>query len=126
MARIIEPTPEQAEGYRAWVAGLDAHVRAVAERFDPWSLYRLKPSNHRVTIVSFGEAEDQSVTLTVCVSGDWNAVMFERNVFGIKPEDLEPCELPGPDEPTGAILHGDEVTDHLDLLRALAGITVKH
>lgn len=99
--RINEPTPEQEVGYREWLASRPPHVRAVAEQFEPWSLYRLKPTGQRVTIVSFGEAQDNSVTLTVLVSADFNLVMFERQVFGIKPDDLEPCDLPSVDEPTG-------------------------
>ncbi len=125
MARIIDPTEEQEQGYREWVAARPPAVRAVAERFDPWSLYLLKTSNHRVTIMSFGEGIDGSVTLTVRVSGDYNAVMFERDVFGINPDDLTPCELPAPDEHTGALLTQEEAYENIDAIRAMAGITPK-
>lgn len=120
MARLMEPTEEQLTGYREWVASRPEHVRIVAEKFEPWSLYRLKSSGHRVTIVSFGEQEDGGVTLTVCVSGEFNFVMFDRNVFGIKPEDLEPCELPAPNEVTGAMMTPEQVDDNIDALRLMA------
>lgn len=102
MANYFEPDEEQQAGYAAWVAERPPHVRVVAERFQPWGLYRMKSTGHRVIVLSFGESEDQSVTLTVHISADFNHLMFERQVFGINPDDLEPCDLPAPDEPTGA------------------------
>lgn len=119
MARLMTPTPEQEAGYRNWLATRPDHVRQVAERFDPWSLYRLKTSGHRVTVASFGEGEDGAVTLTVNVLADFNLVMFERQVFGIQPDDLEPCDLPAADERLGAMLAPAEVDDHLDELRVM-------
>lgn len=118
MARIVEPTSEQEAGYRDWVASRPPHVRTVAERFDPWSLYRLK-SGHRVTVLSFGEAKDGCVTLTVNVSGEFNLLAFERQVFGVPPDDLEPCDLPDAAEPIGAVLSADHVEDNIDTLRVL-------
>lgn len=120
MARIIEPTDEQVEGYRAWVASRPAHVRAVAERFEPWSLYRIKPSGHRVTVLSFGEQKDGSVTLTVNVRAEFNFVMFERQVFGVKPDDLEPCDLPAQNELTGTLMSPEQVDENIDILRVMA------
>ncbi len=119
MARLVDPTPEQEAGYRAWVASRPPAVRAVAERFDPWSLYRMKPSGHRVTIASFGEG-DHGVTLTVTVSADYNLVMFERQVFGVHPDDLEPCDPPSAEEPVGAMLSQEEAHDNIDALRVMA------
>lgn len=109
MARFFNPTPEQERARREWVASRPEAVRDVAERFEPWSLYRLKGSGSRVTVYSFQETEP--VTMTVNVSGQFNAVMFERQVFGVKPEDLEPCDLPADDEPLGAVLTEREDVD---------------
>ena len=94
MARFTEPTPEQEAGWKEWVAERPPVVRAVAERFEPWSLYRLKTTGQRVTIHSFSE----DGTMTVLVTGDFNLLTFSRSVFGINPDDLEPCDLPAPDE----------------------------
>lgn len=126
MARITDPTPEQEAGYAAWVAARPESVRVVAERFTPWDLYRMKSTGHRVTIASFGEQQDGRVTLTVSVRAEFNAIMFERNVFGIDPDDLEPCELPSPDEHVGAVLTQDEAIENMDTLREMAGIEIKH
>ena len=126
MARIFEPTKAQEKSFKKWVASRPAIVRVVAERFEPWSLYRLKTTGQRVQVISFGEGHDDVVTLTVRVSAEFNATLFERDVFGINPDDLEPCELPGPDEPVGALLAPEEVDANLDALRAMAGIAVKH
>ena len=119
MARYYEPTPEHHAIWIEWVSTRPANVRAVAERFDPWSLYLLKPTGQRVTIHSFSEEKDGAVSLTVNVLREFNAVLFERQVFGINPDDLEPCELPDSSEPVGAVLSHTEVEDNIDALRVL-------
>lgn len=111
MARIYEPTPEQEAGYREWVASRPDVVRKVAEKFEPWSLYRMKNTGNRVTLVSFGEEENGGVSLTVNISADYNAITFERQVFGVSPDNLEPCDLPMPNEPLGALFTEREDID---------------
>jgi hypothetical protein len=51
------------------------------------------------------------LTLLVEVSGQFNKVMVNVRVFGIDPDDLEPCALPGPDEELGATLQTQEEAD---------------
>lgn len=102
MAFIYEPTPEQLNSWNDWVRNRPACVRAVASRLLPWKLYRIRQSGHRVTMYSFSENPDGRVTCTVTVSGKFNLVAFERDVFGIDPDDLEECDLPRPDEPHGS------------------------
>lgn len=111
MARILEPTEEQLAEWNEWVAARPEHVRRVAKRFDPFSLYRMKSTGSRVTLVGFGEHDDGSVTMTIYIGGKFNAVIFERQVFGVSPDDLEPCELPGADEPLGVLLTDDAAID---------------
>lgn len=101
--RYVEPTAEQLQGWKDWVADRPEEVRTVAERFDPWTLYRLKSSGHRVTVGAFDEEQDGKVTLRVNVTGEFNFVTFERSVFGVNPDDLEECDLPGPDETLGTM-----------------------
>lgn len=101
--RHTEPTPEQIEGYKKWVAERPERVRKVAERLDPWTLYRLKTSNQRVCLLGFDEEQDGRVTVRITVSGEFNLVTFERDVFGIDPDDLEECDLPGPNEQVGSL-----------------------
>ncbi len=116
MARFYEPTPEQESEWKQWVSERPDDIREVAERFDPWSLYRLKSSGHRVTLYSISEGSP--VTVTVNVLKEFNEIMFERQVFGINPDDLEPCELPAHDEVVGAMMTQDQVYENLDSLRA--------
>jgi hypothetical protein len=71
----------------------------------------MRSTGQRVFPVSYSE----DGTVRVIVSGKYNLVSFEREVFGVEIDDLEECDLPGPDEPLGAILTADEVE------RALAG-----
>jgi hypothetical protein len=108
MKPLFEPTPEQRNSWNAWVAERPEPIRVVAENFNPWTLYRLKTSDHKVKVYSFYQAEDGIVKLTVLVLGLYNAVVFERKVFGILPEELEPCDLPEPGEPVGAVFTTEE------------------
>ena len=117
MANVMEPTPEQVQGWDEWVSERPQSVRETLQRYDlkPWRLYRLKGTGQRVTLYSVDEPEDGSPpTLKVDVSGHFNLLMFDRRVFGIKPEDLEECDLPSADAPLGTILSGNEVSEAVD------------
>src|SRR5579862_6161244 len=93
MAHWFTPTEKEKTGYAKWVESRPAMVREVAARFAPWILYRMKSTGHRVLVKSFGEWE-HGVSLTVVVDGRFNRLAFERNVFGVEPDDLEECDLP--------------------------------
>lgn len=113
MARFHTPTAEEEKSWQDWVSERPAAVREIAERIDPWTLYRLKPGGQRVTVQSICE----DGTLTVNVLAEFNAVTFERSVFGISRDDLEECDLPEPDEVVGALLTDQEVDENIDALR---------
>ncbi|MDX2166840.1 MAG: hypothetical protein SF182_07240 [Deltaproteobacteria bacterium] len=83
-----------------WLATRPQCIRDMAERLPPDRLYRMRSTGHRVTLV--GYAEDG--TVRVYVSGQFNAVTFERQVYGVAADDLEECDLPSPVEPVGAML----------------------
>ena len=118
MANVIEPTEEHVRGWTDWVSERPEPVRTVIERhgLTPWKLYLLKSSGHRVTLHSLSEHDGAPVTLKVVVSGQFNLVSFGRVVFGVKPEDLEECDLPKADESVGTVLTDDEVRE------AIAGV----
>ena len=99
MAKLMEPSAEQLAEWDAWVAERPPSVRAVAERFNPWTVYRFKDTGQRCTILAFGE----DGTVRVAVTSVLNFVTFEREVFGVDPDNLEESDLPGPDELTGAM-----------------------
>lgn len=130
--RHTQPTSAQVQGWKEWVAERPPAVRVVAERFDPWTLYRLKTTGQRVYILSFsdpslitcnwcggnggpvppggdpcnncgGSGKIEKVTCRVGVSGEFNLITYERDVFGINPDDLEECDLPGPGEQVGTL-----------------------
>jgi hypothetical protein len=130
MANWYEPTPDAREAWRQWVAERPPVVREVAERFPPWTLYRLhdpegNPTKQRVYVLSFQEehcgcgdcCHRPHVTLTVAVDGRFNLVAAERGVRGIVPERLVECDLPGPDEPTGSMGLSVEMAAALHQLR---------
>jgi hypothetical protein len=115
MARFMEPTDKQERGWAKWVHEQPPKVRAIAKRFDPWTLYRLKTTNQRVILLSISENN----TITVAVTGQFNLVTHERQVFGINPDDLEPCDLPAEDEMVGSAMTDDEVEENIDVLRVM-------
>ncbi len=94
MAKWTTLTDEQRAAWAEWTASRPPVIQDLIARFPHDELYRLKSSGHRVTIYSYSE----NGTMTVDVSGEFNFVAFERRVFGIMPDDLEPCDLPAPGE----------------------------
>ena len=115
MARFVNPTPEQEKGWAEWVAARPDGVRQIAERFEPWSLYLLKTTGQRVTLASIFE----DGTVSVNVSGEFNFLMMDRNVFGINPDDLEPCDLPNENEITGTLMSDEQVEENINTLRVM-------
>lgn len=92
-SRVHEPTEAEEIAWREWVQSRPDAVRTAAERFDPWSLYTLKSTGQRVLLRSIFE----DGTVSVVVSERFNGpLIMERKVFGIDPDDLEPCEWPLP------------------------------
>ena len=77
--------------WQKWVKTRPLVIRELCERFPPDRLYFLTSSDHFVEIYSYSENE----TMNVLVLTKWNPfVITERNVFGIKPEDLVECDIP--------------------------------
>lgn len=110
--RATLPAEEQ-EAWDAWVESRPDSVKAVARRFVPWALYRLKTTNQIVTIHSYSE----NGTVTVDITGDHNLILFDRQVFGINPDDLEPCDWP--EGPVGTLMSPEQVDANQDALRVL-------
>ena len=90
MALLPWWTPADEAEAQAWLATRPPAIQAMAQRVRPGRLYFLKTAKQRVYVHSYNE----DGTVTVSVDGDFNAVLFERNVFGIKLDDLEECDLP--------------------------------
>lgn len=113
MAKIRELDDE---AWQEWVSGRPESVQRVCAKLPPDRLYMLKTNGHRVTIESYSE----DGTMTVNVTGEYNRVIFDRSVFGIKPEDLEECDLPGEDEDNGAMLTDDNsISAFIDMTKVL-------
>ena len=91
---ILGPLDEDA--WNAWVATRPEVIQKMCRSHPPNRLYRL-PGGSRATIYSYSE----DGTMTLNVTGQFNLVAFSRQVFGVKPEDLVECELPGPEERLG-------------------------
>lgn len=98
-----------------WVATRPPIIQELIALLPPDRLYRMKTTGSRVTLVSY--AEDR--TVTVFVSGEFNAVMFDRQVFGVSPDNLEECELPAKDDFLGTLLTEPEQVDaFIDAVRS--------
>jgi hypothetical protein len=114
MARIIEWTKKQQRQWDKWVSSRPPIIQDLCKRLPPYNLYLLKTSDHKVTIYSYSE----NGTLTVNVTGKYNAMIFDRQVFGIKPDDLEECDMPRMDEPVGTLLiKKKDVETFIDMVR---------
>lgn len=119
MANWYEPTPEQVSDWTKWVTTCPSQIRdlILARDFAFWKLYRLKRSGHRVTIFAFSEhLDNDKVTLKVSATGQFNRIAFDRIVFGIPPDELEECELPGSDELLGAEMTQEEAMDWMQTI----------
>ena len=106
------------KGLEEWIATRPPIIQDLVKRFPPDRLYLLKTSNHRVTITAYSEGG----TLTVDVTGKYNRIIFDRQVFGINPDNLEECDLPSGDEDLGTMLTEEEdVDNYIDYLRKNLG-----
>jgi hypothetical protein len=111
MAKFTTPTKKQRALWVKWINERPQVIRdAVAQyKLDPWTLYKLKTTGQRVTLASISEPNPtvnpliQKCTVRVGITGEFNLVTHERDVFGIDPADLEECDLPAADEQLGSL-----------------------
>jgi hypothetical protein len=109
VAQWFDPTPENIANYAKWCADRPREVREVCKQFVPWELYKLKDTGHRVIVHAISQHKDENgdptgkISLVVDVLGKFNFLAMERRVFGIKPEQLEPCDLPEKNELLGSL-----------------------
>lgn len=116
MAILSEMNMKEVE---KWLATRPPIIRESFEKRPANRLYRMKSSGHRCTIYSYSE----DGTVTVAVTGQFNRVKFGRQVFGISLDDLEECELPGPDEELGEELQTqEEILAFVNERRSLNGL----
>jgi len=114
MAKIIEWSEDQRTVWNEWVATRPPIVQELCRQFPPDRLYKLKSSGNRVTLYSFSE----DGTVTVNITGEYNAIMFDRRVFGVKPDDLIECNLPEPNESIGTVLtEENDVNAFIEIIR---------
>ena len=110
---MSEPTPEIIAAVDEWLADRPEIVRETAAKVPPWNLYRLSDpveSNlgQYVRIVAY--AEDG--TVRVSVSCEHQTLAFCREVFGIDPDNLKPCDPPSSGTPVGCPEHGFGTVSH--------------
>lgn len=55
MSVWYEPNAEQRRTWAEWLATRPEHVRIVAERFAPWTMWRHRPTGVRARVISFTE-----------------------------------------------------------------------
>ncbi|MGE0652020.1 MAG: hypothetical protein AB7P12_09745 [Alphaproteobacteria bacterium] len=93
MANIIEPTPELRADWKEWAKGRPTIVQENARKYPWWELFLLKTTGQRVSCMAY--AEDG--TVRVLIQPQFNSMLVHpREVFGIDPNDLEPCDIPDP------------------------------
>ena len=119
MARVIKPTIEQERGWHEWVITRPPPVRAVARRFDPWTLYSLKGTDCSVTLLSFYYDETaERVKLKVAVDGETVEAAQEGVLCGVDPDDLSEAEPVGMSEDDAPFLiDEDEINAEMEIFR---------
>lgn len=85
-----------------WLKDRPETIRDLALRFPPNGLFRIKASKHYCVINSFME----DGTVTVRVTCAFQMLAFDRVVFGLKPDELEPAPLPEKGVRIGCTQHG--------------------
>lgn len=119
MANWYEPTQDQRDLWPKWIATRPKEIQDLAPRFPPWKLFRMKSTGQRVYVNGFQETGSESCchagdehhttktgkpALIVAVDARFNLLAsYERLVTGIDPDDLEECDLPGPNDPVGLV-----------------------
>lgn len=98
-------TPESLALWEQWLAGRPQVIKDVAAAYPPNRLYRHTPTGQRVFILAYSEDR----TVRMAVTGTYNFLSMERQVFGVPVDELVECELPAPGEPLGAVLTPAEV-----------------
>ena len=76
----------------AWYKAVSDKVRERVDAYPPTKKYRMKTTGRIVTLVSYDEDKNgDRNTATVDVSRDDNpSLLFERQVFGVEFDELEP------------------------------------
>jgi hypothetical protein len=94
-----EPEERHRASFEEWRAALPEDLRKVAERFHPWTLYRLKSTGHYVAFHMINGPNDISpsmgkitVQVSIPVEANRGRVTENRIVFGVDPDDLEEIE----------------------------------
>lgn len=109
-----EPSEEQKKLWHEWLEARPERVRAVAQRFDPWTVYRLASTGQRAQFLGCdvgvlncrqsacsdacrlpaghpGEHDpDGRITVRVYVEHPGLGEISGRQVFGIDPDELAP------------------------------------
>lgn len=106
MANYYELDADQKVQFKRWFDSRPECIQKMILSHPINKLYRMKSTGQRVFLTGY----DEDGTVSVIVSGEFNKVTFNRQVYNIPLDDLEECELPGPDEPVGA-----ELTNPLDV-----------
>ncbi len=99
---LFPMTPEEVAHWGQWLSGRPKLILDMALLYPVNALLRIKASRHYCQPYSYFE----DGTITVSVTCNFQCVAFDRTVFGLKPEDLEPAELPAHGTPVGCPTHG--------------------
>ena len=104
MAEVFKFDEEQLRDWQEWLAERPQVIKDMAASHPPNRLYRMTSTGQRVTLMSYGEDR----TCRVAVTGKYNFVSHERQVFGVAIDDLVECDLPASGELLGCVLDGGE------------------
>lgn len=83
-----DPTEEDRVFWQAWLDERPPVVRQVAERFNPWTMYRLTTTGQRCAVLAFAS----SGTVRVYAEHETLGPVTGVEAFGIAPETLVPWD----------------------------------
>lgn len=100
MAEIYALTDEQKQLVADWIKECPGAITEMVASHPGNKLYKMKQTGQRCEIHAYSEDR----TVTVLITGKYNRLICDRTVYGVPIDDLEECDLPGPDEPLGSLL----------------------
>lgn len=109
--KIDDIEKNETESWAKFLDSIPPHIRAVAEKFNPWTLYRISKTGSRGLVTGLCLDDSGDVALIVNVDGRFNKLEFAQQVIGVPPHELVECDLPAPGEPLG-----ERLTDKDEIL----------
>ena len=99
---------KDSDDWKEWYDTRPPIIKDLIDKYPPWILYQFE--YNRVFVCGWNEEG----TVHLAVTGQFNRITHERQVFDADPTDLIECDLPDKGELVGFALSHDEVMECCD------------